>query len=79
MTFAHAQQTFSNTPRVLRPAPIKVRDRESRKAGFALSRENIASRMKTLCLILGLLGLVLADPTAYFVEKFETGMYRSIN
>ena len=30
--------------------------------------------MKTLCLLLGLLGLALAEPTVYFVEKFETGM-----
>ena len=30
--------------------------------------------MKTLCLLFGLLGLALAEPTAYFVEKFETGM-----
>ena len=31
-------------------------------------------KMKTLCLLLGLLGLALAEPTVYFVEKFESGM-----
>lgn len=30
-------------------------------------------KMKTLCLLLGLLGLALAEPTVYFVEKFESG------
>ena len=35
---------------------------------------NIVGKMKTLCLLLGLLGLALAEPTVHFVEKFETGM-----
>ena len=29
--------------------------------------------MKSLCLLLGVLGLALADPNVYFVEKFESG------
>lgn len=38
------------------------------------ARENSAGKMKSLCLLVGLLSLALADPSVYFVEKFETGM-----
>ena len=30
--------------------------------------------MRCLCVVLLLVGLTLADPTVFFMEKFETGM-----
>ena len=45
--------------------------REKEKAGL-LAKESVAGKMKSICVLLGLLGLALADPTVYFVEKFET-------
>ena len=37
------------------------------------SRTSTQGTMKSLCLLLGVLGLTLADPTVHFVEKFESG------
>ncbi len=31
------------------------------------------AKMQTLCVLLLLVGVALADPSVYFVEKFETG------
>ena len=36
-------------------------------------KNNSSGKMKSICLLLALLGLALAEPNAYFVEKFETG------
>ena len=36
-------------------------------------KESVSGKMKSICVLLGLLALTLADPTVYFVEKFETG------
>ena len=55
-------------------------ERKRRRVSSEVSaKESVAGKMKSICVLRGILGLAFADPTVYFVEKFETGGWVEID